>query len=396
MIKKTDLLFDVVFAILLFSLPLSMAIPNLALVLLLLLFFIKKERVFSSNFYIKLVVIFIGFLILKALLNSAFLTNFNLYKHLLIIPILSVLSINIKNTSMVKQGFILGVFLAVIISLIQILGYYFIHKTIPLGNTSEANQLLLIHRPYFGFLCVLGVLVIDILKKDAQNKTLKRCYNFIGLLFLFFIIIIAARLSLFLIVLFLFVKGIHKYRFSKRKQIFTIVVFLGTVTGIFLLNENIKERFHIKNSLQETIKVIKNQEPRFVIWNCVFSQVSSPQFNVFLGFKNVKTIQTNLNECYDQRIENVSKKHYYLATEFNTHNQFFDIFLQGGIIGLFLFLCLFGYSFYFFRSDTMSTLTVLSFFLFGVFENIFHRQLGVYLFAIFISLLHNKITVKKG
>ena len=100
----------------------------------------------------------------------------------------------------------------------------------------------------------------------------------------------------------------------------------------------------------------------------------------------------NLNDCYNSSISNVSKKEYYSITKFNSHNQFFDIFLDGGVVGTFLFLILFIFSMYSFRNNFDAIFILFSFLLFLVFENIFQRQIGTYLFGIFIPLFHKIIT----
>lgn len=391
-LKKDDILFDIIFAVLLFMLPLSMAVPNISLAILFLLFILKRDKKNLKTVYLKLIYLFVLFLVLKALINQTFLSNINFYKHLFSLLGLSILTVNIKNPKIVKTGFILGVLTAVIISCIKIIAYYIEQNIIPLGNTVEAKNLLLIDRPYLGFMCFLAILLLsEISKRKKQNVI----YNTGIIFFIIFVYLIVARLSLLLIILFLLVKTVEKFKSSKIKL---ALLLSSIVIGTFILlsvNKNFQKRLHIKTSVNETVKVLKNQEPRFVIWNCVFHQISKPEFNIFLGYKSFQTIEHNLSECYNNSIENESKKEYFFKTKFNTHNQFFDIFLQGGIIGLLLFLSLFGYSFYIFRDYIIPLLVILAFLLFSIIENILHRQYGVYLFAIFIPLVNDTFYFRK-
>ena len=392
-IDKIDKSFDIVFAILLFMLPISVAIPNICLGILILLFVLKKRKSTFQNLYIKLLLLFVLFFILKAIFNQVFLENIDHYKHIVTVMVLSVLSFNIVDKVLVKKAYLIGVIAVVIYSFFKIGVYYFQCNTLPLGNSYEAREMLLIHRPYFGFMCFLGIIVAsDLIKKATNNFEKYRYISYMFILFLFTYLIVA-RLSILLILLFLFFKFIS---FAKKKTALIFLLFIGSFFIALTFNNNFKKRFHIQSSLEETKKVFSNQEPRVVIWNCVFSEIrSSKEINLFLGYKNSKNIQIDLNDCYERKIKNTSKRKYYLATEFNTHNQFLDFLLQGGIIGLILFLILFGHSIYNLRYHPIGVLIIVSFFLFCFLENILHRQLGAYLFGIFIPLYLAKTILKE-
>lgn len=394
-VKKIDSLFDIVFSILLFLLPISVAIPNMLLGVLFLVLLLKKDKVIGSSTYIRLVIIFVFYILFKAFFFNVFFENFNLYKQLFIISILSFLIFNIKNRIVIIKGYVLGVFFAVAISFFKIFNFYFSFKTLPFGNTAEVQDLISIHRPYFGFMCLIAIVLTDVLFLKIKLKKEKIFYLVLATIIVVFLYVIVARLALFLLIIYLIIKTITYLRFSKVNSILGFITILILITGFFTVNQNLKDRLHIENSYTETIKVLKNQEPRFVIWDCFFNQISDPKFNVYFGYNNRKTIQNNLNSCYSNSIDNISKRDYYLKTNFNTHNQFFDIFLEGGIIGLILILTIFFFSIYKFSGSFNSLFIICSFFLFFTLENLFHRQLGVYLFGIFMPLFHKMITIEK-
>ena len=393
--KKIDNIFDIVFSILLFSLTISTAIPNILLAVLFLIFLFKKDKIIFSNNYTKLILVFIGYIFLKAIFFNSFFENFNIYKHLLVISFLSFLSFNIKNITFVLKGYVLGVFLGVLISFFKILKFYFSFKTLPFGNTSEVQDLILIHRPYFGFMCLIAIVLVDVLLLKFKSKKGQVFYLIIAFFIIFFLYLIVARLALFLTFIYLIVRFISCLKFSRTKSIISIFSFVVVVASVFVMNKNIKDRLHIKNSYEETIKVLKNQEPRFVIWNCFLDQINKNDFNLFFGYNNRKMIQENLNKCYKNNINNVSKRDYYLETKFNTHSQFFDVFLDGGIIGCVLLLNIFLFLIYILRMNFHSIFIICSFFIFLLLENLFNRQLGVYLFGIFIPLFY-KVLEKKN
>ena len=393
--KRIDNIFDIVFSILLFSLSISMAIPNLVLAVLFFVFLFKRDKIKVVKWYTKLLFIVVIYIFLKALFFNALVENFSIYKHFLVVLVLSFLIYNIKNIATVIKGSIFGIFLGVMVALFKISNFYFIHKVLPFGNTVEVQDLLLIHRPYFGFMCLITIVLIDVLLPKINSKKEKIFYVIIGFIIAVFMYIIVARLSLFLLIIYLIIKTINYLKLSLVKSVLGFLTIFILMFGAFSLNKNIKNRLHIEASYSETIKVLKNQEPRFVIWDCFFSQINNKNFNVYFGYNNRKSIQEELNGCYKERIDNVSKRYYYVDTEFNTHNQFFDIFLEGGILGLSLFLALFMFLVYSFRENFNASFILLSFILFFIFENLVHRQLGAYLFGIFIPLFHKIIAFEK-
>ena len=393
--KRIDNILDIVFSILLFSLSISIAIPNLVLAVLFFVFLFKRDKIKVVKWYTKLLFIVVIYIFLKALFFNALVENFSIYKHFLVVLVLSFLIYNIKNIATVIKGSIFGVFLGVMVALFKISNFYFIHKLLPFGNTVEVQDLLLIHRPYFGFMCLITIVLIDVLLPKIKSKKEKIFYVIIGFIIAVFMYIIVARLSLFLLIIYLIIKTINYLKLSLVKSVLGFLTIFILMFGAFSLNKNIKNRLHIEASYSETIKVLKNQEARFVIWDCFFSQINNKNFNVYFGYNNRKSIQEELNGCYKERIDNVSKRDYYVDTEFNTHNQFFDIFLEGGILGLSLFLALFMFLVYSFRENFNASFIILSFILFFIFENLFHRQLGAYLFGIFIPLFHKIIAFGK-
>jgi O-antigen ligase len=228
--------------------------------------------------------------------------------------------------------------------------------------------------------------------KGLKERTL---YKIAITLFVGFIYLIVARLALGLVFVYVLVIVLRRIKIYNKKLTPIIGVFIGVVLLLAVNNKNLKKRFHIQNTYTNTIKVISNQEPRVVIWSCFLKLIKSPHFNYLTGYNDQKRIQSDLNNCYKSSIQNVSKKEYYLKTKFNTHNQFFDFFLQGGIIGITLFLLILGYSFYLCRFNFTSLFVLVGFVLFLIAENLFHRQIGVYLVGVFIPLFLNTHTAKK-
>ena len=389
--KKIEYFFDIAVALLLFSLPFSLAIPNIILAVILILSFFKDKKKLGSNTYINLLAFFSSYLLLKAFLENSFINNFDIYKHLFTILLVSFLLFQVKNIFLVIKGFIFGVFLAVLISSIKIFIFYLAYNQLPFGNTSEVDNLILIERPYFGFICFLTIVLLHFLIKKTQESIHKYIYLFLIICAVLFLFMIVARLALFLSFSFIAIQLFLDLKFSKIKLLMGFLLLTTISLSVLFLNQNIKNRFHIKDSFEGTVKVLKNQEPRFVIWECSRNQLEDTSFHYFTGYKNRADIQFNLNECFKSSIINSSKRKYYLETKFNTHNQFLDIFLSGGFIGIVLFTLTLIWVFYSFRNNFSAFFMLFGLVGFLLVENLFFRQLGAYLFGIFIPLFYGVI-----
>lgn len=379
-----NLIFDIVFSILVFSLPLSMAIPNVCLALLSILFLIKKAKINFKSYVLKATILLISFFVIKALITQTFLLNILFYKKLLMVLALAFLVQKVENQKLIKASFIFGVLFAIVITLYKISNYYFQFHEIPLGDTPQSINLLMIYRPYFGFMGVLAVIFLLQLRAEISIKKIYLDLAF--LLITSFIVFVSARLSLFLILIICITVMLKNNQISIHKVAIYISLSLITLFIIFYANNNLKQRFHIQNSFKETINELSNYEPRVVIWSCSYNLIKQENYNVLFGFNDIQNIRNYLVNCYAEKIENKSKKEYYVNERFNSHNQFIDFLLSGGIIGMLIFIFFFIYIIHQAKFNIYGTLIIISFIMFCLFENVLWRQLGVYLFGVFIPL----------
>ena len=391
--RKATLLFEYAFALLLFSLPFSLAIPNIILLPLAVALILKKQRI-KQNKAVLSASALVVFLFVKAALLGSLSDNISVYKLLGLLVIVGVLVSAVSNRKIVVAGFILGVCAAVILSGWNIFSHYMATNSIPLGNSAEVSELLLIHRPYFGFVCFLAVVFLFDLQKSASKKYKTAIVLLAGFLTLFTFFIVA-RLSMMLLVIFLLVQAFLLFRNSNLKTRLLTAASIVIFGWVLVTNANIKERFHINKSLDKTMTVAVNQEPRVVIWKCFFNYVNSGNTNHLMGIGNAKIIQKQLNTCFANSISNTSKKEYYLQVQFNTHNQFFDLYLQGGIIAVLFFVGMFYFRIKCSALNTTNVFLIFGFLAFAAIENIFHRQLGVYLFGVFMFLNTNNLFQRK-
>ncbi|URC13699.1 O-antigen ligase [Flavobacterium sp. B183] len=386
--------FEYLIYILLLSLFFSMAVPNIILVILSVYTIINciKNRALVLNFTFSartILLVLLGFLTVKSVFFGTIVYDFKIYKGFFLLFWLAIVLKKVTNLNSLKGVLLWGIN-AVIVCSVFLVGLFFLkHHSLPFSNTAEVNDLLLLERPYIGFIAVLGFLLA--IEKVFLSIQYKYVWIINAALLFLFIILISARISIITLLLVTIIYLFFYVKISFLKKVIFLISFIVFFGFIVVTNKNISERFFIKSNLEESLKVASDYEPRIVIWNCAFSMTQKSDFNSFIGFDGYSTVSDNFLDCYSNTIENVSKKEYFLSEKFNSHNQFIDFYLIGGLIGLALFVAFFIKLFLEVRENFFQTAIVASFLLFFCVENIFYRQFGCYLVGIFIlSLCYTK------
>ena len=388
LIKKNG--FEYLIYALILLLFFSKAVPNIILAILsvwkILDFknnpILKTKFTFSSNIILLILLIF---LTLKSILFNTIFYDLKVYRGLFLLFWLAIVFQKITDFKTLKLVLLWGINAAILSSVFLISLFYLKNHILPFSNNAEVNEILILERPYIGFITVLGVFLS--LERARYSIQFKRVWGINAVFLFLFIILISARISIITLFVLSIIYLLFYVKISwVKKGIFLIsfVIFFGLIV---LTNKNISERFFVKNNLEESLKVASDYEPRIVIWNCAYSMTKEANYNSLIGFEGYKEISNNFLECYANTIENISKKEYFLAEKFNSHNQFIDLYLIGGLIGLVLFVAFFIKLFIEVRKNFFQTAIAVSFLLFFCVENIFYRQFGCYLVGIFILIL---------
>ena len=156
-------------------------------------------------------------------------------------------------------------------------------------------------------------------------------------------------------------------------------------SSIIYTNKNLSNRFfYSEDSIRSSfIDKIKTHEPRYDIWK--FSgQIFKEEKPYFFGIGTFKTQELLVSKYKLMPIE--KRKNWFIERNFNTHNQYIDIAISYGIIGLLIFLVFVKEIVKFSFKNIHSLNLVISLLLFLIVENIFHRQLGSFIFALTLVL----------
>ncbi len=377
---------DLFAGLLMFVMPLSMALPNIVLGLLAIsvLFHYKTLRqpwpqavtLFGSAIFILLLLFFLNY--------SA--EDWGVYLRYLLAFLLLLLFLQVRDQRLVKFFFLAGLGIAVVGSSIAIGLYKIEHPEFVLDIGDQINELLWMERPYFGFMLALGVFV-------CMNLlgTFRRSY-FLSIpiiVFVSFLIYISARLGILLSIGVLLLFFVKSKKISIWRKIWLGSSFLLLTILALTFSKGLMSRMHLDKNIDNKWAWIKDYEPRFVIWPCAV-QVLKNDTSWLTGAQNYDHSENLLTSCYGQNITKADKREYFLKKRFNTHNQFLDFFLIGGILPFLLLLSVFASVWFSKKYPFETKVLFLMFFAFFFVENVLYRQMGCYLFGTFAALYLNK------
>lgn len=251
------------------------------------------------------------------------------------------------------------------------------------------GELLLMHRPYLGLYSSVSIVFFFYLLNNSESRLLKGLYLLIILYFALFIYLITAKAALISLVLvsYLIVNIILLKRGEKNKMIFlntlillisVVIVFTSEKASTLLIK--ILEFDFIPYDQYDSI-LVDSFNKRFEIWKCNLNVLFfNGNWLNGVGFMNIETV---LNDCY------IRNGFPFLAEQsLNSHNQYFQIWLGGGIWSIVSFILLL--SFIIIKSIKEYNLYLLAFVLLFVVcfvvESMLASQKGVVLFSLFISI----------
>ena len=392
-----DNIYTVLFSVLCFSLAFIgdrfYAIPNGINISLVLIFpFLVNKQKFINHIVKKPIVwfaIFLSFVLVKSVLLGHFLEDISVIKKLSQVLLLLILSCGIKpkSTDTLKSGIVLGTFIAVIYSLIKIGIIVIQTTTFDFAKGPIINETLPVQRLYLGLLCTISlILVIEKFFKNRQKLNL-----FLAVLFTLFVFLIAARIAiisvLIVIIYYVFIMIKAKYKYI------VLLLIISTTSMVVLLNNNLSKRIlHLDDTFRESyVDKIAMHEPRFLIWKYSYEALQST--NLFLG-NGFNRTEEKLVSSY-KKIPQLKKSAWFINKRFNTHNQYLDIALSQGFIGLSLFLIFLFQLFVIAKKSHSDFLLLLSALIYMLVYNNFHRVIGVYIFSLIFIFILEKSNYQK-
>ena len=237
-------------------------------------------------------------------------------------------------------------------------------------------------RLYLGFFIVISIILLLERYSKISNKKAKYIYLFLLVFFLISLFLIASRSAI--AIAFLALTSSIIYNIKNKYRIGFLLTAFIIFLAIILNSKTLSKRFlysddSIRTSFTEKIKT---HEPRYDIWK-FSTQIFKEEKPYFFGIGTFRTQELLVSKYQLMPID--KRKNWFIERNFNTHNQYLDIVLSYGIIGLFVFLFFLKEIIVLCYKNIYSANLILSLVLFLLIENVFHRQLGSFIFALTVA-----------
>ena len=245
--------------------------------------------------------------------------------------------------------------------------------------------------PTYIAMYLIFVIVIHVIRLIEDWKVMSYENRFVKILILSICLIFIALLSsmagiftLLVVILFLASYTLLKYK-KKRIFIFFILAIAAVFGTALLLNNRFSHSIQsfYTNEIKATddYEIRNNLTIRMAKWETSLEVISDNYwFGVAPGDSKY--------ELYRKYVEN---KYDYLASKkYNAHNQYLEILLAFGIVGLSIFLFICGYCLYVgFREKNLLLISIIIVIgLFCLSESILDRQQGIMFFSFFLPFLN--------
>lgn len=325
---------------------------------------------------------------------------------LLCFPFLfSFIKLDKKFFRTINRGYIISLTFTLLFCLIKQLFQSNTAQDFSLLYNDNFGASLYFQAVYFGIFVNIGI-AISLVELFESKKRLHQVLFAVSILFFFaFHFLLISKIALIIGVLTILIgAGVMVFRSVSTKK--TVLILSAGIALIFVIGSQSKSIQNRFQSIQTIEYRIDNPNPinhfngtqstenwnsvtaRLATWECVIPAISeTPIFGHGIGAGQ------------DALMAQYSKKSFILGQneKFNTHNQYFDIALNSGLIGLFLVIIVLALVFIkaVKQKDIFSILIFTVIFVNALTENVFNRAQGVMLFALFFSLICMRLFSRK-
>lgn len=348
--------------------------------------FYKKEKICWTKFIINSSLFFIFIITLLYTTNFSYaLKKLETSLSILVLPFcFYVLNPSLKLNENIKYRFYKIFIISVTIYCTILLMFTFFDTetlyyknwyTNKIRNVSTTISFIGEHPIYSSMYIALSILFyVGLLKnkKFKKNTELIIFSSFIFINLLVFILLMSKGSVIFLAITMMIFLLFDKTFKKHRLKLFGIII--ASIIALLISNRRMNEL--INTETYKNININFSTSIRVGIYKCSIETIKS---NWILGY-GVGDSQNALNLCYK------SLNKYLYKEEYNSHNQYLDIFLKTGVLGFiaFLFFIFFNIKNAFLKKDYIY-ISVLIFFCFNfLIENILVRQSGIILFYFLI------------
>ena len=350
-------------------------------------FFIVEKKQVTKILSSKALIIYIVFFLIicfKSVYAQTFVADFVELRKIGQAGLLAILFSFIKPQGYLKNSFIAGVILSGGITLIRILLHIFETGSLIFYKGDIVVELMMTPRLYLGVFSVIAFIFCAEFYFSVKRNKHKIIYFSTAIFLLLNIFLIASRSAVILVLIAL--TSILWAKLKPKRRIMTLLIILVVGAAAVLGSYNLSQRFlYVEDDFRESyIEKVKTHEPRYLIWNSALSVFNESNSKISgLGFGKTQQL---LRKEY-KLIQPERKRNWFLSRDFNTHNQYLDILISTGFLGLALFIVFLGSLFIRAKHSIYNLNLLFVLILFMGIENSFHRIFGVFIFALILSII---------
>lgn len=238
------------------------------------------------------------------------------------------------------------------------------------------------HPSYIAMYALLALLIsIDnIFGKQKQSWLI--FWVIASIAFIVFIVLLSSRSGVIAAIITLPLFILYRLRGSIPTWLL-LGIMVVSISGVSIMAlNNARVKTSLRDVSENNINEVLNEDIRVTIWKSAWEVIKvNPVIGVGTG-----------NACSELKNEFIKKGYTAgLYDSLNAHNQFLEIQLENGIVGLLIFLLLLGYGLYIAVSENNYFLLafIIMTIIFFIFESMLNRLAGVMFFPFFMFLLIN-------
>jgi O-antigen ligase len=246
----------------------------------------------------------------------------------------------------------------------------------------------LIHPSYLAMYVVLSILVsLENIFNYGMTRIRKALWFLVMVVFFTVLYLLSSRAGILALIIILPIYILFKFYNKFSKWIVLVAIAIFAIVFVEIAKTNKKIQSSIESISNKNINETLNNDERLLIWKSALGVIKE---NLVLG--------VGAGDASDKLKEEFKRRGYVngFYDNLNAHNQFLEILLENGLIGLILFITVLGYMSYLAinQQNLLSGLFIIMMVIFFMFETVLNRLAGITFFPFFSFLLiHLKQTI---
>lgn len=297
---------------------------------------------------------------------------------------LVVLYLPIRDMTPLNNAVIFSSLAAIIFSVVNMFILVNISEDVALDFPRQVVEALLIDRIYLGMLAIFSILISyqSITRKYHPNNR----YHLVNIVVnILFIGLMLSKIALIILLFLMVVKQIYSRRWLLRTSIAVLAALVLAILVVLpLSNPGDAESPSGSSSVERLLDNTFTWQLRRTVWGCVRQVMDDSPIN-WTGYGAQQT-REKLLSCYEQ-LEKRQQRQEFVIGRYNTHNQFFDLYLAFGLIAVLLFMAFFVLAFARNHRHFVPTAFLIALFVFCLVENVFYRQIGSYYAGLMLIII---------